>query len=295
MSGFEGTAVASMGGTYGGGCVDCARATDVEPRTPTTIIILRSFMTDLPMGNSTSSPTMPTSLPTPRCRKGRADLAPRRSAAASGPDDLGVTTRGTGRYVVVPPLRDARRQRRERALDLAARVGVAALDAGLDASRVDRARVFRAPESDEIVPRVQVSRRVRRVPLQERGEQLARLGELAGVLVLEGEPVVRKWIARALRHERPQHFDARRRHLRAQLGAQTVCRRRCGPGISPSRSAMMWFCASTCTTMGRHARASASSTASANVAMITMSPGRARCAAAPLTQITPEPAGPSSA
>ena len=47
--------------------------------------------------------------------------------------------------------------------------------------------------------------------------------------------------------------------------------------------------------MGRHARASASSAASAKVAMMTMSPGRARCAAAPFTQMTPEPAGPSSA
>ena len=57
----------------------------------------------------------------------------------------------------------------------------------------------------------------------------------------------------------------------------------------------MRFCASTWTTIGFQARASASSFASAKVAMMTMSPGRAWCAAAPLTQMTPEPAGPSSA
>ena len=53
--------------------------------------------------------------------------------------------------------------------------------------------------------------------------------------------------------------------------------------------------ASTWTTTGFHARASASSFASTNVAMMTMSPGFAWCAAAPLTQMTPEPAGASSA
>ena len=67
------------------------------------------------------------------------------------------------------------------------------------------------------------------------------------------------------------------------------------PGLQLSFIDTMRLFASTWTTIGFQLRASTSSFASANVAMITRSPGLARWAAAPLTQMTPDPAGASSA
>lgn len=67
----------------------------------------------------------------------------------------------------------------------------------------------------------------------------------------------------------------------------------CGPGISACIP-IKRFLESTRTTLGTCARASSESI-SPKAAMITRSPGTLPCAAAPLMQITPEPAGPSSA
>src|SRR5688500_17637012 len=110
-----------------------------------------------------------------------------------------------------------------------------------------------------------------------RGQQLLenppRLGVLAAVPVLEGERVAGKGIVRSRRDEAAELLDARTSH-RCLGGPQAGNRARAGPARSgaPS-SARIRFWASTRTTVGFQARASASSTPSAKVARMTTSPG----------------------